>query len=180
MADYVNDDVLTVLGGCPSGLAAAITLARAGRRVRVLERIRNLGIDVAFPHQGFQSTTFYDSHLQAATARTNRPLFCLVRRVPAPDTGPIFVPATCKPPRCLVGRAHEVKVPAVAPGPVENDLVKASDSAEHKFLTEQRIEGAAVQREQGARVRAGEGAQSQARGVHRGGRQGHACRVASS
>lgn len=103
----------TVVGAGPAGLAAAITLARAGRPVRVLERhesighrfhgdmqglenwsanedsldrLRRLGIETDFAWRGFDEVTFYDSRLRPVTARTKRPLFYLVRRGPGAGT----------------------------------------------------------------------------------------------
>jgi len=103
----------TVVGAGPAGLAAAIILARAGRRVRVLERhasvgqrfhgdmqglenwsadgdvlarLRMLGIDTDFPLRGFDKVTFYDSRLRSVPTRTARPLFYLVRRGPGAGT----------------------------------------------------------------------------------------------
>lgn len=102
-----------VVGAGPAGLAAAITLAYAGRSVHVLERhdgvgqrfrgdmqglenwsaeqdvlvrLRRLGIDTGFDHRGFRQVTFYDSRLRPATAHLERPLFYLVRRGPAAGT----------------------------------------------------------------------------------------------
>lgn len=103
----------TVVGAGPSGCAAAITIARAGQGVQVLERlatvggrfqgdmqglenwsapqdvlerIRALGLEVNFPYRGFNEVTFYGSTLRPVTARTSRPLFYLVRRGPGADT----------------------------------------------------------------------------------------------
>lgn len=102
-----------MVGAGPAGLVAAITLARAGHRVEVLERhksvghrfhgdvqglenwsagedvldrLHRLGIETDFAHRGFNEVTFYDSRLHPVTARTRRPLFYLVRRGQAAGT----------------------------------------------------------------------------------------------
>lgn len=102
-----------VLGAGPAGLAAAITLARKGHPVHVLERhrsvgqrfhgdmqglenwsdtedaldrLRRLGIEPDFPWRGFDEVTFYDSRLHPLAVHTRRPLFYLVRRGPGPQT----------------------------------------------------------------------------------------------
>lgn len=107
------EPVQTVVGAGPAGLAAAITFAKAGMPVQVLERrsnvasrfhgdmqglenwsarqdvlarLRTLGIDTDFPHRAFHDVTFYDSRLQEVTAHTTQPLFYLVRRGPGNDT----------------------------------------------------------------------------------------------
>lgn len=102
-----------VVGAGPSGLAAAITLAKAGRKVEVLERhrrvgqrfhgdmqglenwsspddaldlIRRLGIGTGFDYRPFNEVTYYDSQLRPAVVRTTQPFFYLVRRGPTKGT----------------------------------------------------------------------------------------------
>ena len=109
----MKDPVQTVVGAGPAGLAAAITFAKAGMPVRVLERrpvvggrfhgdtqgvenwsrrqdvltrLRQLGIDTNFPYRAFNDVTFYDSRLHETSAHTDVPLFYLVRRGPGNDT----------------------------------------------------------------------------------------------
>lgn len=105
--DREPSGVTEVIGAGPSGLAAAITFARAGRPVRVLERhhrvgqrfhgdmqglenwskpedtldrLARMGIDADFDHRPFHEVTFYDSRLRATVAHTQQPMFYLVRR----------------------------------------------------------------------------------------------------
>ncbi len=102
----------TVIGAGPSGLVAALTLARQGHEVRVfekaetvghrfagdfqglenwssslgvIERLRQLGVEPTFDQHPFHEVTFYDRKLRPTIARTKEPLFHLVRR--GPDSG---------------------------------------------------------------------------------------------
>jgi len=102
-----------VVGAGPGGLVAAATLARAGVPVEVyerhsavgqrfhgdfqglenwsspvnaLDRLARLGVRTDFPHRAFTEVTFWDSRLLPTVARTEQPLFYLVRRGAAPDT----------------------------------------------------------------------------------------------
>ncbi|HEX2647375.1 MAG TPA: NAD(P)/FAD-dependent oxidoreductase, partial [Candidatus Dormibacteraeota bacterium] len=96
-----------VLGGGPSGLAAALTANRAGRHVIVHERAPNvghrfhddlqglenwtaegdvleelgaLGINSTFDHTAIREVVVFDPHHRAHTYRSRQPLFYLVRR----------------------------------------------------------------------------------------------------
>ena len=99
----------SVIGAGPSGLVAAATLARGGRTVRVFEkaavvghrfsgdfqglenwssqtdaltRLDDLGVEPSFAHRPFNEATFYDRSLRPVVARSERPLFYVVRRGP--------------------------------------------------------------------------------------------------
>lgn len=99
----------SIVGAGPSGLVAATTLARAGRSVRVFEkaavvghrysgdfqglenwssqtdaltRLDDLGVKPSFAHRPFNEVTFYDRSLRPVVARSERPLFYVVRRGP--------------------------------------------------------------------------------------------------
>lgn len=102
-----------VIGAGPAGLVAAATLARAGESVDVIERhaqvgqrfhgdfqglenwstdrdalvrLGELGVTADFAYRPFHEVTFYDSRLRPTVARTDAPLFYLVRRGPQPGT----------------------------------------------------------------------------------------------
>ncbi len=103
----------TIVGAGPSGLACAIVLARAGRRVTVrewqgevghrfhddfqglenwsrdedvLEELASAGIAADFKHHAFASGTVFDPSARRYQVRGKRPLFYLMRRGPAEGT----------------------------------------------------------------------------------------------
>lgn len=103
----------TILGAGPAGLAAAITLAAAGRRVRVIEKrsrvggrfhgdfqglenwskpedvmteFARYGLPVQFPHRPFHEVIVLTKDGARTVLRSTEPLFYLVRRGPEPDT----------------------------------------------------------------------------------------------
>lgn len=105
--------VIEIAGAGPAGLAAAITLARAGRRVKVyeahdevghrfqgdfqglenwssaadvLEVMRSHGLSTDFRHQPMAVGTAYDAWGRAHAVRSGAPLFYLVERGPGPGS----------------------------------------------------------------------------------------------
>lgn len=104
-----HQDMIEIGGAGPAGLAAAIVLARRGRRVRVLERsgvvgrrfhddfqgmenwttardaheeLRGLGIEPTWWHQAFCEGELFDASFSMARVRAPLPLFYCVRRGP--------------------------------------------------------------------------------------------------
>ena len=113
MSDLITQDEITVVGAGPSGLACAIVLARAGRRVTVREwhsdvghrfhddfqglenwsssedilaEMRAAGIETGFEYHPFDKGTVFDPAGRRYPVRGQRPLFYLVRRGPAAGT----------------------------------------------------------------------------------------------
>lgn len=102
-----SDDPVTVVGAGPAGLACAIALAHAGRRVvvrewhrdagtrfhgdyqglenwsneqDVLDELAAVGIQTSFEHHAVSQGTVYDSRGDPFSIQSGQPLFYLVRR----------------------------------------------------------------------------------------------------
>ncbi len=100
---------VTIAGGGPAGLAAALAVVRDGGRARVLERrgdigvrfhgdfqglenwttegdvleeLRSIGIETAFEHTPFRECVFFDPDGREYECRAREPLWYLVRRGP--------------------------------------------------------------------------------------------------
>ncbi len=113
MSKFDSEPVIQIVGAGPSGLAAAITLALAGRRVLVHEAqshvgyrfgrdlqglenwtvaqdvlvsIRDLGIRTDFRYLACNTGTAFDAWGSAYPIRTRKPLCYLVERGPGPKT----------------------------------------------------------------------------------------------
>jgi flavin-dependent dehydrogenase len=109
----VNAEVIRVAGAGPAGLAAAITLARAGRRVQVheahptvgyrfqrdlqglenwtreedvLDMLRQLGLACDFAALPCREGTVFDARGRAYALRSRAPLFYMVERGPGPGS----------------------------------------------------------------------------------------------
>ncbi len=113
MSVIARDQVIQIAGAGPAGLAAAITLARAGRRVIVYEAQREVGyrfqgdlqglenwtterdvldelgetgLTTAFAHRACREGTVFDAWGQAYSVRSRAPLFYMVERGPGPGS----------------------------------------------------------------------------------------------
>ncbi|MEO8218917.1 MAG: FAD-dependent oxidoreductase [Acidobacteriota bacterium] len=113
--EYMNSSEhgIEISGAGPSGLAAALTLARAGRRVTVFERrpevggrfhgdfqglenwttegdvleeLSAIGIESSFDAAPFREGVFHDPDGREYRYSSDQPLFYLVRRGPGPGT----------------------------------------------------------------------------------------------
>ena len=108
-----DKDAIKIAGAGPAGLAAAITLARAGRRVvlheahgevghrfqgdlqglenwtsdeGVLAGLQRLGITTEFAHLACLAGTAFDARGRSYRIRSRAPLFYIVERGPGPQT----------------------------------------------------------------------------------------------
>ncbi len=108
-----DNDVIRIAGAGPAGLAAAITLARAGRRAivheaqhevgyrfqgdlqglenwtterDVFDELREMGLTTAFAHRACHEGTAFDAWGQAYPVRSDAPLFYMVERGPGPES----------------------------------------------------------------------------------------------
>ncbi len=113
MNNNQKNDPTQIAGAGPAGLAAAITLARAGREVIVhethsevghrfqgdfqglenwttsndaLSSLKEIGIDCNFTAQPFNGGTAYDAWDKSYVIHSDRPLFYLIERGPGPDS----------------------------------------------------------------------------------------------
>lgn len=109
MGDGASDGIIRIAGAGPAGLASAITLARAGRRVivheaqravgyrfggdlqglenwttqqDVLEELDGLGLTTAFDMRGCREGMAFDAWGRAYPVRCRAPLFYMVERGP--------------------------------------------------------------------------------------------------
>ncbi|NIR30840.1 MAG: FAD-binding protein [Gammaproteobacteria bacterium] len=108
-----DNDIIQIAGAGPAGLAAAISLARCGRRVvvdeaqpevghrfirdlqglenwstrtDVLDELRGAGIISDFPRVPYRGATVFDAWGRAYEFHSETPLFYLVERGPGPDS----------------------------------------------------------------------------------------------
>ncbi len=114
MAEDTNSQKeIHISGAGPSGLAAALTIAKSGHHVivhehnadvgsrfhgdfqglenwttkkDVLEELQKIGIEPGFEHTGFRDLTVFDPEGREHVFRSSEPLFYLVRRGPQPGT----------------------------------------------------------------------------------------------
>jgi flavin-dependent dehydrogenase len=137
-------DHVSVVGAGPSGLAAAIALARRGIRATVYERhqqvgarfhgdfqglenwttkqdvlewLASLGVEPTFPYRPMREITLVDPDLRAAPARGDRPLLYVVQRGSQPGSLDRALRARAEALGVTI-RFGEAVEPASLPGPV--------------------------------------------------------------
>jgi len=151
-----RDPEYTIVGAGPAGLVAALTLARAGKRVRVLdkadrvghrfagdfqglenwsrredtlERLAWLGVEPTFRLRPFREVTVYDHNLRPTIARTAEPLFYLLSRGSGP--GSLDTSLLTQARRAGV----EVLFDSPARHPIRGDIVTVGPRLAHAIAT---------------------------------------------
>ncbi|GBD85915.1 hypothetical protein BMS3Abin02_02336 [bacterium BMS3Abin02] len=151
-----RDPEYTIVGAGPAGLVAALTLARADKKVRVLdkadrvghrfsgdfqglenwsrredalERLAWLGVEPAFRLRPFREVTVYDHKLRPTLARTGEPLFYLLSR----GSGPGSLDTS------LLSQARQAGVEVLfdspARHPIRGDIVTVGPRLAHAIAT---------------------------------------------
>ncbi|NOY55257.1 MAG: NAD(P)-binding protein [Actinobacteria bacterium] len=151
-----QDPEYTIVGAGPAGLVAALTLARAGKRVRVLEkadrvghrfkgdfqglenwsqrldgleRLARLGVESTFRLRPFHAVSVYDHKLRPTIARTAEPLFYLLSR--GPGSGSLDTSLLAQVQRAGV----EVRFNSPVRHPIRGAIVSAGPQYAHAVAT---------------------------------------------